>query len=138
MKKIVLVGGCFDILHIGHITFLEKAKAAGNFLVVLLESDETIKKLKGEGRPINSQKDRAAILASLCMVDQVISLPVMKDSDYDQLVTKIKPVIIATTAGDPALNHKKRVAKLVGAKIKVVTKQVQDRSTTRLLNLLKG
>jgi FAD synthetase len=136
MQKIVLVGGCFDILHIGHITFLEKAKKAGDYLIVLLESDQAIQKLKGKNRPINSQADRAKILSSLKVVDKVIALPVMKDLDYDELVKKIKPAVIATTSGDSGIHHKKRAAKLVGAKVKVVTKNIKDQSTTNLVKLL--
>src|SRR5437868_2303682 len=83
-KQIVVAGGCFDILHIGHFTFLEKAKSAGNALFVLLESDETIKKSKGPNRPINTQQNRAKLLAGLSAVDFVILLPPLTtNEDYD-------------------------------------------------------
>ena len=98
-KHIVLAGGCFDILHIGHITFLDKAKEQGDSLFVLIEHDENIKKTKGPGRPINSQDDRAKILASLSVVDYVVKLPAIIDNKlYDNLVIQLKPAIIATTA----------------------------------------
>ena len=80
MKKItVLAGGCFDVLHPGHIVFLEKAKKAGDYLVVLLESDKKIRKLKGKGRPVHSQKERAEILSALKSVDSVVCLPYMEN-----------------------------------------------------------
>lgn len=133
-EKIVLVGGCFDVLHPGHITFLEKAKKMGGFLVALLESDEKIRKIKGKDRPVYSQKEREIMLKSLKAVDQVILLPFMeKEKDYDELVKTIKPDVIATTQGDPNLYHKKRAAKLVGAKLKYVTKFIGNYSTTNVL-----
>jgi rfaE bifunctional protein nucleotidyltransferase chain/domain len=136
-KRIVLVGGCFDILHIGHITFLEKAKQEGDILFILLEHDENIKKMKGSARPINTQKDRAIILASLELTDYIILLPpIDEDRVYDNLVFQIKPDIIATTKGDTSRHHKERSAQLVHAKIIDVTKQINDQSTTRLVKLM--
>lgn len=136
-KKVVLAGGCFDILHIGHITFLEKAKAAGNSLFVLLEHDESIKKLKGMNRPINTQEDRAKILSTIESVDYVILLPpYLKDIDYDDMIIKIKPAIIATTQGDIQRKHKERQAALSSSKVIDVTAFISDQSTSRLIKLL--
>lgn len=136
--KIVLAGGCFDILHIGHITFLEKAKKQGDILLLFIENDETIRKQKGPGRPFNSQHDRATILAHLTVVDYVIPLPAFTDNaDYDSLVKQIKPAIIATTVGDPARKHKERQARLVGGKVLDVVPQLHNQSTTRLVKLVK-
>lgn len=136
-KRIVLVGGCFDLLHIGHITFLEKAKKQGDILIVMLESDEYIKKVKGENRPINAQVIRAKILAALAVVDFVIQLsPNMSNKDYDTVVFSIKPAIIATTQGDVNRHHKDRQARQIGAKVVDVTPQISDESTTRLVHLL--
>jgi rfaE bifunctional protein nucleotidyltransferase chain/domain len=136
-KRIVLVGGCFDILHIGHITFLEEAKKQGEILVVLLESDQTIAKTKGTHRPINTQNDRAQILAALTNVDYVIKLPsLMTDKLYDDLVIALKPAIIATTSGDKNRVHKERQAQLVQAHLIDVTPQISDKSTTKLIKLL--
>lgn len=132
MKKVVLVGGCFDLLHKGHIAFLKKAKKLGK-LIVLLESDEKIKKLKGEDRPVQDQITRAKALSDLGFVDKVISLPFLKsDKDYDELVQKIKPDIIVVTKGYPASHHQ-RAANLVGAKLKTVGK-LGNYSTTGLLS----
>jgi FAD synthetase len=131
-KNTVLVGGCFDILHLGHIVFLEKAKAAGDYLVVLLESDETIKRLKGTKRPINSQADRAKLLSAIKFVDYIILLPEMKNEDYDQLILNLKPSVIATTKGDPGIIHKKRQSKLVEAKL-IQIPHLPEKSTSLIL-----
>lgn len=136
--KIVLAGGCFDILHIGHITFLEKAKKQGDILFLFVENDETIHKQKGPDRPFNSQHDRAAILAHLTMVDYVIPLPAFTDnSEYDTLVKQIKPAIIATTVGDPTRKHKERQARLVGGSVIDVVPELHNQSTTRLVQLVQ-
>lgn len=135
VNRTVLVGGCFDVLHPGHIIFLQKAKATGDQLVVLLESDRKLKKIKGIKRPVHSQKMRALMLKALKFVDRVIMLPFMEtERQYDDFVKKIKPDIIATTLGDPENHHKKRTAKLVGAKLKYVTKIIGNHSTSRILN----
>lgn len=136
-KAIVLVGGCFDILHQGHIKFLEKAKKQGDFLFVLLESDEKITKIKGKNRPINQQRRRAEVLSKLKFVDFIITLPFFKaDKDYDHLVFELKPDIIATTKGDPARFHKERQAKVLKIKVVDVIKRIPNQSTTRLINNL--
>ncbi|MBI2031387.1 MAG: adenylyltransferase/cytidyltransferase family protein [Candidatus Levybacteria bacterium] len=137
-KKIVLVGGCFDIVHIGHIKFLENSKKKGDILFVLLESNEKVKKLKGEGRPINSQIERAYVLQSIKYIDYVILLPNMKnDDDYDKLISQLKPGVIATIKNDSMIEHKKRQAKLVGAKIRYAMSRIKNKSTTQLVKLIK-
>lgn len=137
-KSIVLAGGCFDILHIGHVKFLQEAKKRGDFLFVLLESDETIRKIKGEGRPINLQEDRAKVLAALEVVDYVILLPRLKtNQEYDGLISQLKPDTIATTKGDPYRIHKERQAKLINIEVIDVIDKISNQSTTRLFKLLK-
>lgn len=132
-KSIVLAGGCFDVLHPGHVIFLQKAKKAGDVLVILLESDEKIKKLKGINRPVHNQKDRSLVLSAISCVDYIILLPNLKKRrEYDEIILKIKPDIIATTSG---INdyHQQRSAKLAGAKLKYVTRIVGQYSTTKIL-----
>lgn len=132
-KKIVLAGGCFDVLHPGHVVFLEKAKKEGDILVVLLESDEKVRQLKGISRPVHSQKERAKVLSALRSVDCVVMLPFMKKSlDYDELIGKIKPDVIAATFGENNADHQ-RVARKVGAKLKFVTKIIGNHSTSKIL-----
>lgn len=136
-KRIVLVGGCFDILHMGHVTFLEKAKSQGDTLVVMVESDETITAAKGPKRPINTQTDRAKLLSALKVVDYVILLPTgMTNEAYDTLVFAIKPAIIATTKGDEHRNHKERQAAAIGAQVIDVVDLVQNQSTTKIVEIL--
>lgn len=136
-KSIVLAGGCFDILHLGHIKFLEAAKKQGEILLVALESDRNVKKLKGPNRPINPQKYRARILAALTMVDYVILLPPMPThQDYFSLVQTIKPDVTAVTAGDPHLKEKIQQAKMVGGKVKIVIPYLKTISTTKLAKIL--
>ncbi|MGH7245792.1 MAG: adenylyltransferase/cytidyltransferase family protein [Candidatus Levyibacteriota bacterium] len=136
-KTIVLCGGCFDILHLGHIDFLENAKKKGDVLFVMVESDETIKKTKGEKRPMFTQNDRAKMLSSLRFVDTVILLPSLRtDQEYDEIVQAIRPAIIAVTQHDPGVFHKKRQAKLVGAKVVMVNKKIPGISSTKLFQTL--
>jgi len=128
-KKIVLVGGCFDILHWGHISFLKKARKLGNYLVVALESDENIRKLKGPNRPIHNQRERKAMLESLRFVDKVIALPPMKsDSDYEKLVRRVNPDIVAVTQGDTKNTFRVKT---------VVLPKIKTPSTTQIAKLLK-
>ena len=135
--KIVLVGGCFDILHLGHVIFLEKAKKLGDKLVVLLESDENINKNKGNNRPLNKQENRAKMLMSLKVVDRVIKLPEMKtDEEYLALIKKIKPSVIAITDGDKRIFQKRKQAKIVGARLVKVTKQIPYQSTSRIIDII--
>lgn len=122
-KVIVLAGGCFDILHLGHVVFLEKAKKSGDVLIIILESDKKVRQLKGINRPAHSQKDRAKVLSALRFVDYVVMLPMMEnDRDYDELVRKIKPDVIAASSKDGNTAHHQRTAKLSGAKLKLVAK----------------
>ena len=90
-KKIVFTNGCFDILHVGHVKYLEEAKNFGDVLILGLNSDESVTALKGEGRPINLQMDRAYILAALEPVDYVVIFS--EDTPYD-LIKLIKPHIL--------------------------------------------
>lgn len=136
-KKIVLVGGCFDVIHLGHTTFLEKAKNKGDILIVLLESDENIKKNKGKTRPINSQKNRAILLTKLKIVDYVVRLPKIKnDEEYLKIIKKIRPTIIAVSENDENLINKKYQAKQVEAKLIKVTKLIPHQSTSRIIEII--
>ncbi len=132
-KKTVLVGGCFDLLHFGHLTFLRNAKQAGDFLIVALESDEFIKKYKKRD-PIHLQEQRAEILASIKYVDLVIKLPLFKsDKEYYDLVERIKPSLIAVTEEDKQIRNKRKQAKLVGAKVAIVSSLVKNLSSQEII-----
>jgi len=90
-KKIVFTNGCFDILHFGHVYYLTQAKAKGDLLVVGLNSDRSIRSLKGKNRPLNSQKDRAGVLAALSCVDFVV---IFNDSTPYRLIQTLRPDIL--------------------------------------------
>ncbi|MBI2033033.1 MAG: adenylyltransferase/cytidyltransferase family protein [Candidatus Levybacteria bacterium] len=135
-KKIVLTGGCFDLIHIGHIQLLQKAKKQADVLIVFVESDKTVRRLKGDSRPINNQLTRAKILAALEDVDYICLLPEFtSDRQYDELVIAIKPAIIATTQDDQHKEHKIRQAAQTGAKVVTVTKRLPI-SSSRLLKII--
>ena len=134
--KIVLTGGCFDILHLGHVRFLSKAKRMGDTLIVLLESDRKVKKLKGKKRPVFIQKERAEMLGALRSVDLVVLLPEMEnDSDYSNLVMKIRPDIIAVTKKDLRIGKKEAQAKRSGGELKVIP-LTKTYSTSKLVRIL--
>lgn len=135
MKK-VLVGGCFDFLHFGHIRFLKEAKKHGDYLVVALESDENVRRMKGDSRPIHTLVQRRAMLESLRFVDEVLSLPVMTtDAEYAKLVADVHPAVIAVTEGDPMIDKKRHHAATISATVIVVPK-IHTPSTSQLAKLL--
>lgn len=125
-NKIVLAGGCFDLLHSGHILFLRKAKEQGDILFLLLESDESVRKLKGEARPINTQNIRAKTLSKLPCIDYIIKLSKLPtDSDYDRLIAQLEPDVIAVTRGEPNLDRRIEQAKKAGGIVKSVTRRTK-------------
>lgn len=135
-KTRVLVGGCFDVLHVGHIHFLTHAKKLGDILIVALESDENVKMRKGSSRPIHTQEQRKGMLEALLVVNEVICLPTMKhDSAYQELVLHINPDIIAVTEGDPYTVHKKKQAKSIQAVVVEIPK-IHTPSTSQLAKLI--
>jgi rfaE bifunctional protein nucleotidyltransferase chain/domain len=89
--QLVFTNGCFDILHRGHIDYLAKAKALGDILIIGLNTDDSVSRLKGPNRPVNSQEARAMVLASLCFVDAIIYFD--EDTPYS-LIQHIQPDIL--------------------------------------------
>ncbi len=129
-----MVGGCFDLFHYGHFSFLKKAKKSGEFLIVALESDEFIKKTKHR-EALHTQKQRAEILASIDFVDLVVMLPLLQsDTDYLSMVESIQPSVIAVTSGDPQRENKQRQAKKVGGELKVVTPVLMNFSSQHIID----
>ena len=90
-KKIVFTNGCFDLLHVGHIRYLAQAKKLGDFLIIGLNSDSSVKELKGENRPINSFEDRATLLSAIESVDLVI---MFEEQTPENLIKDIVPDIL--------------------------------------------
>jgi rfaE bifunctional protein nucleotidyltransferase chain/domain len=90
-RKIVFTNGCFDILHAGHVTYLSKAKSLGDILVIGLNSDSSVKKIKGKSRPIVSQKNRALLLAGLEAVDFVV---IFNELTPARLIRAVRPDVL--------------------------------------------
>ena len=132
-KKVVFTNGCFDIIHYGHIKYLEKCKALGDVLVVGLNSDSSVRKIKGKNRPVTGQKERAAILASLQFVDYI---SIFSERTPVKLITKITPHVLAKGGDWPkseivgAASVKKN-----GGKVATIP-FVKGYSTTRMLKRL--
>ncbi len=135
-QSIVLAGGCFDILHIGHTRFLRQAKKSGDVLVILLESDETVKRLKGNSRPYFTQTERSEMLSQLKSVDIIVELSAdVHDEKYLQIVKMVHPEIIALTEGDRSLPKKQHQAEVTGAKLGIIP-HIETYSTSSLATLL--
>jgi len=136
-QSIVLAGGCFDVLHSGHIKFLSDSKKSADILFLLLESDENIKKYKGDSRPINPQKTRSTILSSLSSTDYIIPLSGMtKNEDYDKLIVQIQPDYIAITKGDKNIPRRTEQCDKVGAKL-IKIEKLEGFSSSKYINNIK-
>ncbi len=125
-KKVVFTNGCFDILHAGHVKYLEEAKSFGDILVLGLNADSSVKRLKGESRPINRQEDRASVLAALESVDFVVIFE--EDTPYE-LIKLVKPDVLVK-GGDYEGKE------IVGADIAKETRLVEfvaGKSTTTII-----
>tara|TARA_S200000501_G_scaffold341791_1_gene351424 strand:- start:2400 stop:2861 length:462 start_codon:yes stop_codon:yes gene_type:complete len=117
-KKIVFTNGCFDLLHVGHIRYLSKAKELGDFLIIGLNSDESVHKIKGKNRPLNNFDDRAKLLLALDMVDLVI---IFDEETPKNLIKEILPDILAK-GGDYSLNNIVGASTVInnGGKVKIL------------------
>lgn len=129
--NIVFTNGCFDILHKGHVSYLQKAKELGDILVVGLNSDRSVKALKGEERPINSQEDRAYLLASLECVDFVI---IFDELTPYELIKEISPSVLVKGADYEG----KEVVGSEFAKEVRLLEFVEGKSTTNIIKKIKG
>lgn len=129
-KKIVFTNGCFDLLHAGHISYLETAKNFGDILILGLNSDRSITSLKGESRPINLQEDRAYILAALEVVDYVVIFD--EDTPYE-LIKSIQPHILVK-GGD--YRGKEVVGQDIAEELKLV-EFIDGKSSTKIIEKIK-
>lgn len=131
-RRLVFTNGCFDLLHAGHVRYLRQARGLGDALVVALNSDGSVRELKGGGRPINAQDDRAEVLSALAAVDYVV---IFDDKRAGDLIRRVRPHIYAK-GGDytPAsLDAGERAAlDACGAEVKILP-LVPGRSTTELV-----
>ena len=133
-EPIVLTNGCFDLLHVGHVRYLRGAKALGGKLVVAINSDASVRKLKGEGRPAMPAGERAEILAALSDVDAIV---VFDEPDVRALIREMHPDVQAKGADYTRENVPERDEVLsYGGRVEIVG-DPKDHSTTELLNQLK-
>ena len=135
-KQIVATNGCFDLLHAGHIRYLKAARARGDVLVVGLNGDESVHKLKGPGRPINNESDRAEVLAALESVDLVAIFPELRATRFIELVRPDVYVKGGDYSSETLDNEERTVLKKIGAKIDIVPFE-QGYSTSALINHLR-
>ena len=134
-QKIILANGCFDVLHVGHIRYLAGAKALGGFLVVGINSDEQVRKLKGNGRPVQPHSDRAEIVASIAYVDAVT---IFDEPTVEELILTIRPDIHAKGT-DYTENSvpEREIVKSVGGRVAIVG-DPKDHSSSGIIANLKN
>lgn len=130
-EKIVFTNGCFDILHFGHIKYLQTAKNFGDILIIGLNSDDSVKRLKGKDRPVNNQFDRASLLAALEFVDFVV---IFDEDTPKNLISLIKPDILVKGAD---YKGKEVVGSDIVKDVRLV-EFIDGKSTTNLINKIKG
>ena len=135
-QQVVFTNGCFDLIHVGHIRYLTAAKHLGDILVVGLNSDASVRQLKGADRPINSESDRAEVLAALAVVDHVV---IFQEMRVTRLVTILRPDFYVK-GGDYSVDTldpgEVDALRSIGAEIKIVP-LVPGRSTTRLIEAIQ-
>lgn len=134
-KRIIFTNGCFDILHRGHVTYLSRAKSLGDIFVVGINTDESIRKLKGKGRPINKLKDRVRVLSALSSVDYII--PFGEDT-AEHLIRKLQPDIYVK-GGDYSKTNlpEARIVEEYGGKVEIIP-YIDHISTTKIINRIKN
>jgi len=135
-RKLVLTNGCFDLLHLGHVRYLQAARALGDALVVAINGDESVRALKGEGRPLNDEAARAEIVSALACVDYVVVFPEVRAT---RLLEKTRPAIYVK-GGDYTPGTldaaERRALEASGAEIKLLPFE-QGHSTTGLIERIK-
>jgi rfaE bifunctional protein nucleotidyltransferase chain/domain len=135
-RRLVFTNGCFDLLHVGHVRYLQQARALGDALLVAVNGDASVRALKGPTRPLNSEDDRAEVLAALAGVDFVV---VFHTERVTELIRTIRPQVYAK-GGDytiDSLNPEERVAlQDTGAEIRILP-LVPGKSTTAILEQMQ-
>ena len=136
-RKLVLTNGCFDLLHLGHVRYLQAARALGDALAVAVNSDDSVRVLKGEGRPLNSESERAEIVAALQCVDYAV---LFSEVRVTRLIEKVQPAIYVK-GGDytlASLDPEEHAAlEKIGAEIRILPFE-PGYSTSRLIERIKG
>jgi rfaE bifunctional protein nucleotidyltransferase chain/domain len=132
-EQVVLTNGCFDLLHVGHIRYLQGAKALGGKLIVAMNADESVRQLKGAGRPVMTAADRAEIIAALSDVDAVV---IFDEPDVRALIREIRPNVQAKGTDYTRENVPERDEVLAyGGRVEIVG-DPKDHSTTDFLTKL--
>jgi rfaE bifunctional protein nucleotidyltransferase chain/domain len=136
-KKLVATNGCFDLLHVGHVRYLQRARTLGDALIVGLNGDESVRALKGAGRPLNNEKDRAEVLSALECVDLVT---IFSEVRATRFIEAVRPNVYIK-GGDytsATLDAEERATlEKIGTKIDIVPFE-KGYSTSRLLEKLRG
>jgi rfaE bifunctional protein nucleotidyltransferase chain/domain len=137
-QKVVLVTGVFDLLHIEHIRFLTQAKAAGDKLIVGVESDTRAKSIKGHDRPINNQAIRLEQIAAIKVVDLAFVLPekFSTQTDWESFMASITPNIYAVSSNTAHLENKRTICQKYGATLKIVHPFNPEYSSSKLAHKL--
>jgi D-beta-D-heptose 7-phosphate kinase/D-beta-D-heptose 1-phosphate adenosyltransferase len=134
-RRLVFTNGCFDILHRGHITYLNQAKAMGDVLIVGLNSDESVRRLKGPERPINTLEDRAHVLAALSCIDHIVAFD---EGTPVRLIERIRPDVFVK-GGDyrPDMLPERETVESLGGVVHILP-YVEDRSTTGIIQHIRA
>jgi rfaE bifunctional protein nucleotidyltransferase chain/domain len=134
-RRIVFTNGCFDVLHRGHIAYLNQAKRLGDVLVVAVNDDGSVRRLKGPGRPVNSASDRAAVLAALSCVDHVTTFATDTTAG---LISRLRPDVYAK-GGDytPEMLPETPVVRACGGEVRILD-YLPDRSTSAVIERIRG
>jgi D-glycero-beta-D-manno-heptose 1-phosphate adenylyltransferase len=139
-RRLVFTNGCFDLLHVGHVRYLQTARALGDALVVGLNDDASVRRLKGEGRPVTSEADRAEILTALSCVDYVV---VFGEDTATELVEDLQPAVYvkggdySSDPRDPRFPPEAAAVVAYGGEV-VIVDHVPGRSTSALLRALRA
>jgi cytidyltransferase-like protein len=135
---LVVVTGVFDLLHVGHLRFLQAARALGSRLAVGVESDERVRRWKGPDRPIQTQEDRCELISALRVVDDVFVIEGerVEPDYYVELLRPLDARYLAVTADDPFLEAKRMAMADIGVELRVVIPRVENYSTSHLIKLL--
>jgi len=133
-KNVVFTNGVFDILHRGHVEYLQKAKALGDVLMVGMNTDESVKKIKDNGRPIVTEQDRAHVLAALAVVDYVCLFP--EETPYELLRALVPDVLVKGADWPVGAVVGKDIVEQAGGSVQTI-EFLPQRSTTNIINIIK-
>ena len=134
-KTVVTTNGCFDILHVGHVRYLQKTKTFADYSIVLLNSDKSVRSIKGPTRPINNERDRAEILCALSCVDYVV---LFDEDSPESLIAQIKPDV-HTKGADYTVETLPEAKTILenGGRIEFIS-FVEGKSTTSIIEKMRG